>query len=196
MHKLQIEKTANYFQITLANLYTGVSYTCTQDASPNHQLNPSNMPPRTISQTVAAPATPARRRAPVAPQTAPGVPAEIQKLAAEYFSANVEANAFKAKADKARKALLKTMTEAGLTSADIDMLGTAGTMIPLQAVIATPDREEIDVALLRKQVTDDVFMKIVSATKTAVTEHAGSAVVTTCTVVSEGTTNVTVKVRK
>lgn len=120
----------------------------------------------------------------------------MQRLAAEYFSANVEANAYKAKADKARKALLKTMTEANLTSADIEMLGTGGTMVPLQAVIATPDREEIDVALLRKQVKDDVFMKIVSATKTAVTEHAGSAVVTTCTVVSEGTTNVTVKVRK
>lgn len=154
------------------------------------------MPPRTISQTVAAPATPARRRAPVAPQTAPAVPTEVQRLATTYFSANVEANAQKAKADKARKALLKAMTESGLTSADIDMLGVAGAMIPLQAVIATPDREEIDVALLRKQVTDDVFMKIVSATKTAVTEHAGSAVVTTCTVVSEGTTNVTVKVRK
>ena len=152
------------------------------------------MPPR--SSQVAATATPIRRRAPVAPDTAPAVPVEVQRLAAEYFSANVEANAYKAKADKARKALLKTMTEANLTSADIEMLGTGGTMVPLQAVIATPDREEIDVALLRKQVKDDVFMKIVSATKTAVTEHAGSAVVTTCTVVSEGTTNVTVKVRK
>lgn len=108
----------------------------------------------------------------------------------------MQANAFKAKAEKEREALLKAMVGAGLKSADIDALGTEGAMLPLQAVVATPDREEIDVVALRKQVTDETFMKIVSATKKAVTEHAGSAVVTTCTVVSAGTTNVTVKVRK
>jgi acyl CoA:acetate/3-ketoacid CoA transferase alpha subunit len=118
------------------------------------------------------------------------------RLARDFYTNNKAANAAKSAAEKARKALLTAMQEAGLKDADIDLLTESGDMLPLRAYIDTPTTESISVEALRKHVSEEVFMKCVSATKKAVTEHAGSALATTCARPGVGTTNVHVEVRK
>jgi len=118
------------------------------------------------------------------------------RLAKEFYVNNAAMNKAKSAAEKARKALLTAMQEAKVKVADIDLLTEDGSMLPLKAFIETPSTEYISVAALRENVSEEVFMKCVSATKKSVTEHAGAALATTCARSGTGTTNVYVEVRK
>jgi uncharacterized protein with GYD domain len=100
---------------------------------------------------------------------------------AEYFRANTRSNAFKREADKAKRELHKMMINDGVVdfTASVELDDGVRTV---QAAISAPEGEAISVERLRALVDDETFMRIVKATKTAVTEHAGTNVAIKATV--------------
>lgn len=146
-------------------------------------------------QTITTPTRTRSRRMPVftapsavqpvanaAPQgvVASAVSALDAKLA-EFFRANSRSNAAKREADKAKKELHKMMLADGVTDFTATVELEDGTHT-VAASISAPEGEAISVELLRQLVDDDTFMRIVKATKTAVTEHAGTNVAMKATV--------------
>lgn len=117
----------------------------------------------------------------------------LAALAAKYFATNVEANRYKAEAEKLREELLKGMEKCGMKTLSGAVLPTGNA---LTVEICAPAREAIDVEELRKAVTDPIFMKCVSASKKAVETHAGKHIVARCAVMQSGDVNVTVKLAK
>ncbi len=127
--------------------------------------------------------TPARRRS-VNADAAPAVPPRIAALVASFHSANEIANSARKRADDERKALLREMLEAGMKRVEVE-----GFLAEIKASV----RESIDIPALKAAVSENVFMRCISATKTAVTQHAGTAVVALCAVSTTGEENVSVK---
>ena len=101
----------------------------------------------------------------------------------EFASANAAKNAASREEDKAKELLNVAMKAAGVQT--VDQLVGNRTYV---AVIGPVTKDSIDVSKLRTKVTDEVFMKIVSATKGNVSTHAGKSIlldVTTTTIVPE-----------
>lgn len=130
------------------------------------------------------PAAASRRRRSVNTDAAPAVPPAVASLVASFHAANEAANAARKTADDKRKQLLKEMLGAGLKRVEI-----AGYLAEIKAAV----RESIDIDALKKAVPEAIFMRCVSATKTAVTQHAGTAIVAQCAVSTTGEENVSVK---
>lgn len=100
---------------------------------------------------------------------------------AEYFRANTRSNAAKREADRAKKELHKLMIADGVVDFTASVELEDGTHT-VQAAISAPEGEAISVEKLRDLVDDETFMRIVKATKTAVTEFAGTNVAIKATV--------------
>lgn len=129
------------------------------------------------------PAAASRRRR-VNTDAAPAVPPIIASLVTSFHAANEAANAARKTADDKRKQLLKEMLGAGLKRVEI-----AGYLAEIKASV----RESIDIDALKRAVPEAIFLRCISATKTAVTQHAGTAVVAQCAVSTTGEENVSVK---
>jgi hypothetical protein len=116
-------------------------------------------------------------------------------LAETVFCENKKMNAAKSAHDAARKTLLAMMEEQGIDGPiSINATDVDGKPIMLVAVVETPSKDMISVTKLRELVKDDAtFYKIVSATKKSVEEHVGTIVAVQATILTKGTTNVTVK---
>lgn len=129
---------------------------------------------------------------PVARQTQVEVDAQMLELARTFFTANKASNALNRQADAARKALHKQMLSNGVTTfrtaVEID-----GAVAQIEAKIDQPEAETISVEKLRTLVDDQTFMRIVSATKTAVTAHAGTNVMVAATVSIPGKEDLRIK---
>lgn len=141
------------------------------------------------------PTTPTRRRALVTAETKKKPSTALVALAAQVLAANTAMNDATTTHRKLRAKLLGEMRDAGFTHFDATTL-IDGKQVSFDAVIAAPERAVIDVAKLRKLVSEDVFMQCVSASKQAVEQHAGGAVATQCSVLGRGEENVTVKPKK
>jgi hypothetical protein len=151
--------------------------------------NPPAAPPRTRS--IAAP----NSRAVAGHNSAAVVTEGMKTLAREFYLANSIANAAAAKAKKARASLLREMKENKVTEFEVEIKDDGKTILA-DAKVETPDATYIDVNLLKKLVKPDLFMKIISATKASVENHAGTSIALQCEAVKPGTENVGVKARK
>ena len=125
----------------------------------------------------------------------PMVTTAMKALARSFHTHTQERNSADTKAKKARKELLADMADAGIS--EFSMTTKVGDKaVTLDVSIDTPQLVSVDVKKLRSLVDEELFMKIVSATKTSVVDHAGSVVFGQCSTTVAGTTNVNVKVRK
>ncbi len=149
--------------------------------------------PRIRTRAIAQPD--ANPRAVIGNNAPPATKAQ-KDLAQTFFLANQIANSAKAKADKARKELFKSMKEEGTGSFEHTFKDHEGTKFIVDVALETPTTTYIDVDVLRKLVKPDVFDKIITATKTAVETHAGKAVALEAEKTKAGTENVKVTPRK
>lgn len=109
---------------------------------------------------------------------------EIGNLLADQFRANKTANAYTRTAGALKKELHKRMIAAGLTEV-VEHVEVNGETLMVRAAIEAPEEEVISVEKLRALVDDATFMKIVKATKTAVTAEAGTNVAIASTVTQQ-----------
>lgn len=108
--------------------------------------------------------------------------AQMQVHLRDYVIANTLKNAADRQAVAAKKALHGAMARAGVKAfpgIDVEM---DGVKVRADAVIEAQESEKIDVAKLRTLVDEATFMKIISATKTAVDTHAGRNITVASTV--------------
>lgn len=117
---------------------------------------------------------------------------QLEALAREFFIANKASNAFSRTAASARSSLYKKMLADNIRSftATIEYQGA---MLPIEARISAPEQDVISVEKLRTLVDDETFMKIVSATKTAVTQYAGTNVCIAATVTGHAKEDLRIK---
>ncbi len=115
-------------------------------------------------------------------------------LARGYYVAKGVANAAKNLAEKERQALLVALDAAEVTEFELETTDANGGKVRLEVLVETPDVETIDMALLKAEVDDATFQKIITATKKNVQKHAGKSTEVKCTkvVVAGGTRNVSV----
>lgn len=141
--------------------------------------------PRAIAGTAEEdqPAPVASRRS-----TGTGAAAGLLAEARAYLLKNEEANKVKREAEKAKERLLSLMKAEGTKLLQVPEFGKE-----VELLFAVSN--EVDVRKLATLVTKEKFMQIVSATQTAVTEKAGTAVLTEC-LVSRTATEPSLKVRK
>jgi len=126
-------------------------------------------------------------------ETAGAVPVEIRNLAKEVFVQNNAANEAKGLHDKARKSLLGKMKDTAIKAFTFQFTGKDGKRLSVDVKIATPEVNYIDVETLRKLVTPEQFIKIVTASKAAVEAEVGSVIATQASRTKAGTENVSVK---
>lgn len=116
------------------------------------------------------------------PRQRPAVNGPTPKMledAKAYYTANKTKNAASAAENKAKKALHKDMIKGNVS--EFEFTGEYnGSSTPMKAVISEDVVEVMDVEKLKALVSDEDFMKIISATKTAVTEIAGEHIVMQC----------------
>lgn len=130
-----------------------------------------------VTPAVQPVATPVQAVTPVAGHNnPPGEITPLQEALNKFAAANFKANAEKRAADKAQKELAKAMADANVKRVVSNAAMPDGSTVPMVAEIASKEDTYISVEKLRTLVSDEVFMKIVSATKTAVTEIAGTNV--------------------
>lgn len=118
--------------------------------------------------------------------------AELEVLAGQQFVANKAKNKYNREADALEKVLYKKMLTAGIRDF-ITSVAVDGGVARIEAKISAPEGETISVEKLRTLVDDETFMKIVSATKKAVTDEAGTNVTVACTVPVPGKEGLRVK---
>lgn len=109
------------------------------------------------------------------------------------FLKNQELNAAKREHDKHRTLLLGLMEEAGVDALTCTGRDTDGQPVKLTATVATPTVSHVSIELLRQHVDEATFLKIVTATKSAVTHYAGELVTLQCEVKEPGKRDVFVK---
>lgn len=134
---------------------------------------------------------------PIRGSMAAAEPSSAMKARARLvFLAGVAMNAHKRVHDGARKELFATLLKNGIGAFSFETKDQQGKKLRLEVAVSTPQRESIDVALLRSLVDDGTFMRIVQATKKAVEDEAGKAIEVQATIVGEGTQNVFVTAAK
>ncbi len=147
-----------------------------------------------MKKTSPAP-TPARRRVISTAAVEKQPTAALIQLAAKTFVENAAQNKAGAAYKKTRVELFKKMKEEGFSR--IDAIAQIGEkQVPLIAEIATPSVNYIDVAVLQKLVSAEIFLKIVTASQAGVTEHAGAGIAAEALRTGTGTENVSVRVLK
>jgi hypothetical protein len=139
-----------------------------------------------ISATVAPVAAPAEVVQLVQPQ---GLEAKL----AEFWRLNTAANAAARAAEKAKKVLNEAMIEAGTQCLQAEVALGTGEVQPVVAQISAEPKEVISVEKLKALVSEEAFMRIISATKTAVVENAGTNVAVAATVLVSGKEALSVK---
>lgn len=123
-------------------------------------------------------------------------PARIEVLMREFYIANKDCNAAKAKAEKARKELYQLMKDEKKNSHVATVINSDGLPLPLIAEVGASEKNEVDIVKLRKLVGEDVFMQCVSATQSAVKDVAGENICNLTLVKKVGTENVSVSIKK
>ena len=119
----------------------------------------------------------------------------MNENAATYYRENKAMNAAKSNGEKARKALYAEMASAGLKTFDLNT-NIEGKDIILTAEVGSRPTTSIDVAALRRIVTEEQFDKIVSASQGKVVTVAGRDVAVRCSIAGTSTENVSVKPKK
>lgn len=117
---------------------------------------------------------------------------QLAQLAREAFIANKHSNAFARTANSARSALYKKMLAQNVKSLSTTV-DYEGSVLSIEARISAPEQDMISVDKLRTLVDDETFMKIVSATKTAVTQYAGTNVCIASTVTGHAKEDLRIK---
>lgn len=117
---------------------------------------------------------------------------EMLDLARKFFVENKESNAHSRLAASARTALHKKMVSANIKSFTTTV-EYEGSLLSVEARISAPEQDMISVDKLRSLVDDETFMKIVSATKTAVTQYAGTNVCMASTVTGNAKEDLRIK---
>lgn len=120
---------------------------------------------------------------------------DMQVLAMSCFIQNRVKNDAARDEAKNRQTLYKTMKE-GKVRAFTVRGQIEEKPVVLDVEISTPSSMVVNIDLLRKEVSEEVFLKIVTATQAAVKEHAGEAILRRCSEERIGTENVTVKAAK
>lgn len=120
---------------------------------------------------------------------------DMQVLAMSCFIQNRVKNDASRDESKNRQSLYKAMKE-GKVRAFTVRGQIEEKPVVLDVEIATPSSMVVNIDLLRKEVDEATFLKIVSATQAAVKEHAGEAILRRCSEEKIGTENVTVKAAK
>ena len=126
----------------------------------------------------------------------PDIPEPTQAhkaLARTFYLENAAMNKAKKTSEAARKDLFAALELEGITDFAFGTTNEAGEALRLRVKVETPAAESIDVALLKGLVDEATFLKIVSASKKAVEEHADKAILPRVTVKEWGTRNVSVK---
>lgn len=129
------------------------------------------------------------------------VSSKIRSLIKTVFVQNRIMNEAKRKHESARKELYAIMKEEGPTTAKIEIVDE-GNKVMVEAFLARSagrSRNTVNVEKLHKLVDEETFMKIVSATQTAVKEYCPDNVLNECLEElppTKGTENVTVKKAK
>lgn len=103
------------------------------------------------------------------------VPSNIKELVSTVYSENQKSNAHKRKHDKARKDLYSDMKEAKLKTVNFPAV-IDGKTKNLEAKITVPDEMLIDMKKLRDLVTEEQWLDMISTTKGAIENIAGTAV--------------------
>lgn len=119
----------------------------------------------------------------------------MKKFAAEFHRENVAANKAGNRAKKARAALYALMKSEGVKSFDLTT-NVEGRDLSLGVEVSASERTLINVAELRRIVSEEQFLQAISATKTAVEEVAGKDVAMRVSYTETGTENVSVKPKK
>lgn len=119
----------------------------------------------------------------------------LNSLAQEFFNNNSLANEYAKKSEAARKDLLALMVDSGEKSLPVSFTNTKGDTVERNVVVSASERSGIDVFKLLKEVGEEVFMKCVSATISAVEDHAGSIVAEKCRISFKGNANVKLEKR-
>lgn len=122
-----------------------------------------------------------------------GVTAKMLEDAQAFYEANKSKNKASSAETKAKNTLHKDMIRGSVSEFEFDAT-FEGSTTPMKAVIDEDTVEVMDVAKLRQLVSEEDFMKIVSATKTAVKDIAGEHIVMQCAV--ELTKPASLKLRK
>lgn len=109
-------------------------------------------------------------------QPQPGqVTRQIIDKAKQAFVARLEKNKAARDEKKASKDLEQLMTDQEVSNFSFRVQHDNKTY-PVTVTIAPGSRSVIDVAMLKNLVDEETFLRIVSASQTAVQEHAGSAI--------------------
>lgn len=120
---------------------------------------------------------------------------ETKTLAKEVFKLNNEKNKFDRLHTKTRQQLFAAQKREGITSFTCDAI-IDGKKVTIESKIETPQRQVVDIELLRGLVDEATFMKIVSATQKSVVDEAGKAIFDRCAKTVDGTEAVNVKAAK
>lgn len=121
---------------------------------------------------------------------------QIVSLMKEVYKANKEKNKYTNAEKNARNKLYKVMSLAGRADHKASIQIDEDTKLDLEAEISRSIKIEIDVEKLKNEVSEETFMKIVTAAKGKVETFAGSDVAVKCGSKKAGDENVSVKVAK
>lgn len=120
---------------------------------------------------------------------------EVTGLMKTVYTENAKQNEHKRKHDSARKSLLGKLQEAEEVKV-VAEVEVSRKKVTLVAQVATGTSQVVDVAKLKKLVSEEQFMRIVSATQKAIKEEVGESVMNKCLKTVKGSTNVSVKAAK
>ena len=134
---------------------------------------------------------------PAAGHNGQGTPTpEILTLVEQTFLANRDKNRASVRETQSRKKLLVQLKDAGIDQKFTHTFNVDNAPTTVEIEIATPEIGTIDIQKLKAKVSEEVFLKIVSATVAAVTKHAGTNLMQECLTTKPGTENVSVSVPK
>ena len=121
---------------------------------------------------------------------------KVQALAAEVFVANREMNEATKKYNASRLDLYAKMKELGLERLDTTAASKDGIAIAVEAIIAAPVGQEVDVNKLQKIVSVEQFLAVVSASQKDVKEKLGEPILNQVLVATTGKETVKVAAKK
>lgn len=110
----------------------------------------------------------------------------------KFFTSNTKANKYSSAARKSRASLYKEMCEMDISQFFIK-IDTPDGVVTLKASRDTSTRVVVDVEKLREILDDRTFMKVISASQTAVKAEVGTSTLAEVSVEVEGAENVNVK---
>jgi len=118
---------------------------------------------------------------------------KLEKLIVSVYRANLANNEAEKAYKKARAELLGLMKDKKLKRKLVEYTDAKGCIVTLIAGVEAPESDKADIKKLYKIVGMETFMKIVSATKTAIVDIAGAAVFEQVKTTVIGAENVSVK---